>query len=221
MEGNTVFGAKEDGTSGVVREFVSPVLQGDEGLDAIAEWCKQAGGFEVADCCGYHLHVDCTGLGVRNRKAVALAYALTYRIWASFVPDKRRANRYCHSGAWSSYDILHNTWDQLMRELAGSRYRWCNWMAYSRHNTVEIRLHTGTVEYAKIVNWVKAHVRFVDWAAGHTADEVYAKLSGKSQSELFDLMCGIWGDDKLSGFYRRRAAKFGYDYAENAERTIV
>lgn len=214
MEDNTVFGAKDDGTRGVVKEFVSPVLQGDEGLDAVAEWCKQAGSFEVADCCGYHLHIDCTGLGVRQRKAVALAYVMTRNVWASFVTEKRRVNHFCHSGQWGAYDILHSTWDALMQDIGCDRYRWCNWLAYNRHNTVEIRLHTGTVNYAKITNWVKAHVRFVDWAAGHTAEEVYAKLGGKTSRELFDMLCGIWGDDELSGFYRRRAAKFGTEYAE-------
>jgi hypothetical protein len=213
LEDNTRFAAKNDGTSGVSKEFVSPVLQGDEGLDEIANFCRQAGGFEVSKACGYHLHVDCTGLGVRQRKAVAAAYCMTCDVWASFVPDDRRCNTYCKRHDWSTQDIRDKTWDSLIKSLGHNRYVWCNWLSYSRHNTVEIRIHGGTVDYRKIVNWVIAHTRFVDWAAGRTLDEICNEFAGKTLQERFDRLCEIWGDEQLCKFFHRRAEKFGVTYA--------
>jgi len=43
------------------------------------------------------------------------------------------------------------------------RYHWLNLDSIDKHGTIEIRLHSSTLDANKVCNWVKAHLRFVDW----------------------------------------------------------
>jgi len=208
LRGKTCFGAKDDGTRGVSKEFVSPILQGDEGLRAIRDLCDNSKGFTVNHTCGYHLHIDCTDLTEDQCKSVALAYNMTYEVWASFVNQKRRDNRYCKMHEWSYYDILNYSWNNLLNNIY-TRYTWANWDAYKLHHTLEIRLHPGTLDKGKIINWVKAHLRFVDYFLKFTPQQTYNMLNDLNNDQLFEFTCDIWNDSKLSKYYKRRSKHYG------------
>jgi hypothetical protein len=210
LQEKTCYGAKNDGTSGVEKEFVSPILQGDEGLNITRKFLHYAddNDFEVDKTCGYHLHIDCTNLTIPQLRAIAMAYQYTYKIWKYFVPESRRCNYYCREYTYKSNDILSMDFDDLI-DLPESRYIWANWEAYKRHHTLEIRLHTGSTDETKIINWVKAHLRFVDYVLGYTALELHNLLQDADKDELFKFMADTWNDDVLTSFYFKRANKFG------------
>lgn len=208
LRGQTPFGVKYDGSLSSGKEFVSPVLQGDEGLAAVENLCNYArsNDWTVDSSCGYHVHIDCGDLRDEQLFSVGLGYAFTADVWARFVANKRSQNRYCaplpytaeSMRNWCFQDILYQTPD---------RYYWLNWKAYERHRTVEIRLHSGTTNYDKVANWVKIHARFVDAMAALTKDEVRELFDGKTVEEKFAAVMDIAGDDNLRRFYARRAAK--------------
>ena len=202
------WGCQHDGSiSGM--EFVSPILQGDDGLASIEDVCEALRHCEVDHKCGFHLHIDIRDLSPEERRKVAMAYCLTYRAWSAFVSDSRRRNAYCTSHPSSWIDSLYISWQAFRSNLRGGRYWWTNWS--SPHGTVEIRLHSGTIDGAKVTNWAIAHCRFVDRVRGMFFNDIL-QLRNATPQQQFDFLCETWRDDRLAAFYRDRAAHFGTEF---------
>ena len=140
---------------------------------------------------------------------MCIAYLRTQALWQSFVPDSRRENHYCGPIQWGSTDVRSVDNISQFRDWVDDidRYCWFNVHAYGKHRSLEIRLHTSTLEDAKVCNWVKAHTRFVDWVAnGGDINRLVGTLQ-----EQFAVLSEIWADESLSEFYCERAAKWGTD----------
>jgi len=209
LRGKTPFGVKYDGSLSSGKEFVSPVLQGDEGLEAVSNLCAfgREHDWTVDSSCGYHVHVDCGDLNNAQLASVAVGYTATEDVWARFVSKKRAGNSYCDRLPYSVDDIRGQGFNYIL-ERTDDRYHWLNWQAYQRHHTVEIRLHSGTTNYDKVANWVKIHTRFVDALAKLPEREVYDLFAGKSVVQKFAAIMDIISDDgTLRSYYMKRAAK--------------
>lgn len=208
---NTPFGAKHDGSVDG-KEFVSPVLNGDDGIDAVDNLCNYAkrNGCTVNRSCGYHLHIDMSGESAEELQRIALAYAYTREFWFGCVAESRRSNHYCHSNVYGG-DVY---WDEHTikagsgRPRPTTRYIWANWSAYSAHNTLEIRLHEGTLDGRAVCNWIKAHLRFVDYVKGLTIGQITRIFGNKSLKAQMRNMRDLWKDAELSDYY---AEKVGVD----------
>lgn len=207
--GNTCFGSKHDGSING-KEFVSPVLCGDTGLDAVSHLCDFASRnrWKVNSTCGFHLHLDMTREDNEACRAVAIAYCLTARVWQAFMPESRRKNHYCADLQWSPEDVKRAP---CFNEFCGiqGRYQWFNLAAYCEHRTFEVRLHCGTLNADKVINWVKAHTRFIDAISDMTVDQVEQTFAGRTVSELFRIIAELWDDEDLTRFYENRANEFG------------
>jgi len=211
MEGSTCFDCRDDGSiSG--KEFTSPPLSGDAGLNEIRKFCDCARSlrFEVNRDCGYHAHFDVTELSADEKASVAYAYKLTYDVWLAFVNSTRRNNHFCKTVEWGRINLegldSEEAWYHFSRNT--DRYTWVNLAAYARHKTFEIRLHTATLDREKVCNWIKAHTRFIDWAVSKTFDELEDCFHGSTKAK-FRVLSAIWGDAALSDYYTARAAEFG------------
>ena len=200
LQGDTCFGCKEDGSLGELgKEFYSPILSSDAGLEAIEGFCELAQEFELDQCCGYHLHLDMVNTPIDARERITDGYILTEEIWQSFVYSGRRDNRFCHP--------IENTEDEFPCSVSTDRQCWLNLYALAQHGTIEIRLHTSTLNSEKVSNWIKAHLRFADWCEAHTPNEIGRAFCGPMQDK-FDALCDIIGPE-LGEFYAARAVKFG------------
>jgi len=213
LEGRVYFGACEDGSIDGM-EFVSSVLSGDAGLKAIDDFCDQADGFETDNKCGFHAHIGIADLTDSQRLSVCMAYALSADVWRSFVSETRRRNTYCGANKWSADDVASAGSFEALAAAQTDRYQWVNLQAYSRHKTVEIRLHGATLESDKICNWVVAHVRFIDVVSKMTFAQL-RKLFAGTDSDKFAALAAMWPAD-VATFYHERAAKFGTEYATPA-----
>ncbi len=206
LQGVTPFGCKYDGSIAGM-EFVSPILQGDEGLEEISRFCGLARRFTVDSACGYHLHIDME----RDPSAVkhaALAYSLAAELWGSFVPQSRRRNRYCGQTEWD-WDTLKwkKTWDDVRNyTYLFDRYMWCNLAALRSHGTIEIRLHTSTLDANKVNNWVVAHLRFVEWAVNSSYQTIRNTLAGNQWTAFVKII----GDKDITDYLASRAAKWAH-----------
>lgn len=210
LDGVTHFDSKDDGSiSG--KEFVSAVLRGDRGLDAIAEFCHHARYWSVDRKCGYHLHIGCQDLTDDELKSVCAAYALTAQVWQSFVSRSRRNNGYCGDLEWD-VDELEDVYHFACWASGQNRYQWFNVSAYAAHRTLEVRLHSGTLNANKVCNWIVAHIKFVDYVAKLPYWKVRDMFEGRSKVEIFNLLASIWGDTELTAFYVERARKHGTEY---------
>lgn len=212
LDGSLAWGAKDDPTvSG--KEFYSDILSGDEGLTAVEEWAELASqnGWEAHSSSGYHLHIDARQESDDQLYGIAYAYRATQEVWRSFVKSHRRNNSYCRGCEWTCADVVAAHGDTLFRNWArhGNRYFWCNTTAYNIHSTVEIRLHHGTCNETEVINWVKAHTRFVDWASTLGLEGVREKLDGLGDGALFNLIADeAWRDDKLRDYYTKKARQY-------------
>jgi len=207
------FGAKDDPTVDG-KEFFSAILNGNKGMEAVdcITGFADDNNWKCDSSCGYHLHLDMSDESAEGLKGIALAYQMTYNVWVEFIKQGRKNSSYC-SGTYDGIDWIKDLtscdeWLRMSRNT--SRYHWVNWAAYSRHSTLEVRMHEGTVDGRKVRNWVRAHTTFADWASELGYDGVLAAFDRCNTYTKFDVMCKIWenaGCSDLAGFYSRASLR--------------
>lgn len=108
-------------------------------------------GMSANASCGTHVHVD-----MRNRNP-ELAYSNLFRVQKLMLatqPKARRTNTYCKKN--TNADLTLEQFNQT------ERYSVINTTSFSKHSTLEIRLHAGTVKYEDIKAWIEFLVTIVD-----------------------------------------------------------
>lgn len=102
---------------------------------------------QVNDSCGLHVHLD-----MRSRSLMQSADRLfnIQDILYKSIPKKRRESHFCRKvDSYSLMDTAH--------------YHGINTQsAYERHQTLEVRMHEGTVDIVEIYNWVKFLINAVE-----------------------------------------------------------
>jgi hypothetical protein len=96
---------------------------------------------KVDKSCGMHVHLDArptTGANAKNmfERLVDQQFALF-----QIVPSSRRSNRYCK---YTKKDDWRGT----------DRYKAVNPLSFKKYNTIEVRMHSGTVDANKIIPWI-------------------------------------------------------------------
>jgi len=118
----------------------------------IKKVCKiLKGKTSVNKSCGLHVHLD-----MRNRNP-DMAYANLFASQAllyAMCPKTRLTNSYCKPA--NSYHKM------TANSQSGDRYYGINAAAFGRHKTIEVRIHSGTVNAFKIINWVKLLIQIAD-----------------------------------------------------------
>jgi stress-induced morphogen len=149
-------------------EVVSPILEGEAGLEQlriVATALDDAGG-TVNRTCGYHVHFDAADLSVEHVRAIVTRYAKHENEIDAFMPASRRgsANTYCKSVASLTRNsrFLNAADMRALVAAQGDRYFKVNLQSYYRHGTVEFRQHSGTLNAAKAVNWVRFLNAFIE-----------------------------------------------------------
>jgi hypothetical protein len=205
---NTIWGCKTDySISGM--EFVSPILYGAQGLEAIEALCESGQGWKIHRTCGYHVHFDVTDETWQSLRSIAYAYCKTYQLWCNFVSDYRCANHMCAAPNYSIEDILDihsgEDWDYF---VAGrDRFEFVNWRAHLVHGTIEIRIHDASLNSEEICNWVKCHAKFIDFVSSCSIADL-DELLGNTVEQQFEVLCDIIGKE-LSAYYEGRAIRHG------------
>lgn len=107
---------------------------------------SEVGGY-VNNSCGLHVHLDMRN---RNPDICYENYKQSLGILAAMVPYNRtagaHAERYCKL-------TCNNTFKEAFD--SGDRYRAINAVSFGSHNTIEIRLHSGSTNASKINNWIE------------------------------------------------------------------
>jgi hypothetical protein len=123
-----------------------------EFVRVIKQVCKILHGHtSVNKSCGLHVHLD-----MRKRNP-DVAYANLFSSQAllyAMCPKTRLQNNYCKPS---------NTYSKMVNAAqTADRYHGINASAFNRHKTIEIRIHSGTVNAFKIINWVKLLIQIAD-----------------------------------------------------------
>lgn len=220
------FGSKYDGSLKKGSEFYSPILQGDKGYDAIKTLCSMVGKVDVSSHAGYHLHLDGRNLRYKEVQKIWLLYRIFEGTLLAMLPDSRQVNGYCRQSCIHideiyscDYGELENLWysqtnDDYDRyeQHHETRYLGFNLHSYFYQNTIEIRYHSGTVNFEKIINWIKINQAITTYALNHTLDEIY-QLKNLEQyttnySKIRKLFKSVIGSNLLWQYYKKRFGKF-------------
>ncbi len=168
-------------------EVVSPILRGEAGLNDLATVCRVLAemGAKVNRTTGLHVHVDGADFirDVKKIKNIARMFMKYETCFDSLVPASRRANNNRmiqsnigrHADLDAAFTAIKNatTMNEVIAAANGSagdygRYHKLNLCSLLRHGTVEFRQHGGSIDAAKISNWVRLVTDFADEAAAST-----------------------------------------------------
>lgn len=132
--------------------------------------------------CGLHVHLDMRG---RDVKTCFNNMVLSQQFLYAMLPANRRSSRY-------SYPLKGAQWRDGL-----DRYHGVNAQAYAKYQTLEARMHSGTTQANKIINWVKLLISIVNAPKFAYAPTVL---------EEFQDMCGF--DNDVLNYCKKRIAKF-------------
>lgn len=177
-------GSLGSNTSGA--EVVSPILRGERGIEAVRSVCKAMTDFgcKVNVKCGFHVHVDASGLDAKAMKSLAKSYVWFESFFDFIMPVSRRAdsNQYVKSNrsifggystdavknAFAALDLCDTVEKVIETTCPGGatygRYRKLNLQAFNRHRTVEFRQHSGTTDADKAEHWIRLCLAIVEKA---------------------------------------------------------
>jgi hypothetical protein len=150
-------------------EVVSPVLRGADGLRQIKAVLATlaAWGAKVNRTCGFHVHVGWQGTPETLRRLVCLGANFQTALFASTGTLARERGNYCkpikNSFRGLRFDV---TTYSAMGNIAGDRYHVINLANLFTANkpTVEFRGAPGTLNFGKIVAYVRMYLGLVEKA---------------------------------------------------------
>lgn len=149
-------------------ELVSPILQGEAGLQELQKvcWVLEYCDVKVNNSCGLHIHMDAADFTIETWRNLAITYRRLEPVIDGFMPSTRRNNTYCKrlSGISESRIREAQNITQLRSAFGNDRYHKLNLEAYSRHRTVEFRQHGGTTNFTKMENWIRFAANMITFA---------------------------------------------------------
>lgn len=210
-------------------EFVSVPLPNPRGFRVIHDFCTDFARerLHVDGSCGYHVHLFMhpSLQTAKNIKKVWLAYHKLEQFFFSMVPRSRRDNRYCKSlqrnflldkikNKKTLNGLLSYYYEKRIRDIEkdtdkhnkynDKRYYWVNFHSLLHRNTLEIRLHSGTVNSRKVVCWYLLHRKFLEWVLRLKTRSILKWSSDRlARKFLYDAV-----SVKLRRYVFRRMARF-------------
>lgn len=150
-------------------------------------------GFPTNDQCGTHVHFD---MRSRDVKVVYQNLFKTQKFLRKFLTRTRKYNRFCKMNKADTFD----------KQLSlGDRYYSLNVEAYSRHRTLEVRMHQGTLKSEELVPWISFLLRVMNYKA--TVDKTVNTLKqAKKQFDIDDKLAQNLEERILSVFTRPKTA---------------
>lgn len=188
-------------------EVVSPVLSGEEGIEAIRAVTRilRTTGCRINRTCGLHVHHGIRDLTVDAVKRAARAWSGNQGLIDGLVSESRRNGNNSYCRRLSTTDLATIEGATTLREieyLRVDRYRTFNLGSYGRFGTVEIRQHQGTLDAEKIISWIRLGQGILDTAANGEVERA-TTIRG-----LFAAL-GNRLDETARTFLTGRAVEFG------------
>lgn len=171
-------------------------------LESVLKAINRDNGSKVNARCGIHVHLD-----MRTRDKTMSFHNLqkAQRIMYSMNPRQRLDGTSADGSKGEIYSKRVEVSDinQMINNIAGGnnrhdRYYGINVLALEKHKTLEIRIHSGSLNYTKISNWVKILTSVVNTTT-------YVETEA-AKAETF---CQYYNlDNTMVGYINERMAKF-------------
>lgn len=189
-------------------EHVTRKLMGEVDLANLKRFCEEAtkDGIEVDGKCGYHLHLDASDFSLKHFNSLLALYSKFETVFYRMLPASRLLGNWCKPLAYrplgksQTMDNLeskfYKTKDKEVRKRAKSqkssdhRYMGLNLHSYFYRQqefgrgSVELRYHSGTMDSAKVINWIYIHQFMFDLAFNLTTKKVDEICKNKTSKEL-------------------------------------
>lgn len=228
------------------REFQTPKLSGEKGEKVLEDLCRELNDrdFYVNRTCGLHIHLDTKDYQGETEKIkrLMLFYLMIEPLLFSYLPFSRRKNRYClplsqfyHEQEIREADNITDIEKMWYREQSqerienrkkyrydNTRYAGVNLHSLLSNNHLEIRHHSGTIDYTKIINWIRLHVRVLDKISKDEIplDEIINLKNilnlSQRQTKVFEM---LELEEDLQKYFIARNRKFGKEIEED-EKTL-
>ena len=199
-------------------ELVSPPITRAE-FGQIEVVCRVLAecGAKVDKTCGLHVHHDARDFTLNGLKNVAKLWLKLEGAMGKLVaPSRRAGNMYLKPNSTNkaakveAINKANSVSDLLHGFQSSDRYYAFNLMSYLRHGTAEVRLHGGTIEAEKIINWVTLTQNMVEKCATDRLMNIWVEDSVSVNHVIY-----FYGEGrKLATYFRKRAAHFGFDANE-------
>lgn len=171
--------------------------------------------FKTNASCGLHVHTShpqfASGLYI---KRLVYFWSAIEDILIATQPVTRNNNQYCRrllrKYVQDNDYVFPEDKDEVVANMGGDRYFTLNLTAYTRHKTLEVRLHAGTINRTKIMNWIvllRAIYEYVanDYSYKQVSELFDTEISEEKIDKFFEL---IRVDDSIVKFYKARILKF-------------
>lgn len=166
-------------------EVVTRPLSELEELRILLDALKSAGA-RVNKSCGLHVHIDASDLDICRAVNIINNYYYLRHLINSSLPASRTNNRYCQVKNYTDLvgrDNWYLTLDAFVDAVC-DRYVAVNIRAYKRHGTIEFRQHQGSLNFAKIKNWILFLQNLYQWSE---ANELRSDVTDRNDPRLAGL----------------------------------
>lgn len=178
-------------------------------------------GASINKTCGLHVHTS-KGDDFINRSflmRLVKTWIAIEDVLMATQPKSRQNNRYCgrfiRTYLNNNYDKIPASKSKILDKVSGSeRYSVLNLGALRQHGTIECRLHSGTVEAHKILNWVDLLTAIYEYVFNHYDTKkldlmIKSKISDAKVKAVFKM---LKLDKKLTEYFMtKRVKKFLFD----------
>ena len=177
------------------REFITcPLPNTTEGRNVLKTFCDTIGKkyLSIDSTCGLHIHFFFHRdlVNKNNLEKIIIAYSNLENFFFDMNPKSRRNNNYCRSlkcdlfrnmiTRYTIEEMLEDFYEMPIRDIERvpedkyykHRYFWVNFNSIFYRNTIEIRLHSGSINYEKIINWYNIHRILLEYCISSSYEEI-------------------------------------------------
>jgi hypothetical protein len=135
---------------------------------------------------------------MRNRdvKAVYENLFKTQKFLRKFLTRNRKYNSYCKMNKCDTFD---------KQVSQGDRYYSINTESYRRHNTLEVRMHQGTLKAKELVPWIHLLLKIMNYKSKLVTNVTTLKQA-KAQFEIDEILAQDLENKIMSIFNRAKIA---------------
>jgi hypothetical protein len=193
-----------EGGSGL--EAVSPPMKGTDGLNQarLALQALRVAGAQIDRSCGLHVHLEVADIRLDGIKWFCRSWYSNQELIHALVPRSRRmqTSGFCRRLGSTHIRQIENDFDGRYGAPLG-RYWEVNVHSFPKYGTLEIRLHSGTLNFSKTEAWIKMLMGMMD--ACKAAEAPIAPHEG-----LHHFFETIGLEAPMRDRMYRRAERFGY-----------
>lgn len=114
--------------------------------------------------CGTHVHIDARGYDADKLRNLARFYTRYEPVITRFVSQSRMNAYYCDR--WVHGEHINSDYYMKRGHTETGKYLFMSYSSYRTKGSIEFRGHHGTLNYSRILSWVKFVMHVVSFAHG-------------------------------------------------------